>query len=749
MLCIGLTLLIEGQTPARTLDNQELEDLITGIGVAHNLNYAPALLPPPFGIVPGSIVYSTNLGLKYVPPVIEPPQDVAFEPESLLDCSYTFFFPREKDNDRQDYLGLITQFEDNYGPLGSPSVYHVNTDVRVNVLGPDGGTWDQEFVTLPVGNNSVRWRADSMINPIFDYPPWMLVGAGGAQDNAKRSKNAQFLIELLGNAAEEGLMTAADWFLPLSIPTPTVEFPEGGGVRNEQFQTFAVYDLVPPELSTNLPTITVEATQVGGEFLRNHIGTLEDAITATDACGRPVTLSYSAPPFLPLGQSTTIHWTGRDPGPNLQGQRNVTTLTQQIVVQDTLPPILNTPPGRVVESAAATTPVALGNAAVFDLADVNVSVTNDAPATFARDTREEITWTATDGSGNTTERSQWITVKTPGSNTAPVAQAASVDAVSFEPVTIELAGVDNDLLSSRYDQLSFQLTDQPDNGFFVAPLFPYFIEDHRVENEFGLSPPDLNQLLRDTCDANFNAPLPRNFVYDPRYITTDDDGVTYVSDRFYRCSGNDLTSRPRVSRFIPGPDGDLIFDTQYDTNGTSPDTLHIDALGFIYYISPESGSSVDRLLRLDPDLTNPTLIRVDTAAAQTLDDPYSVVVDQQRILYAADGVRIFAYDADERDSSGYATTLGEVVGAGVFTGSRSFVDLALDSENNLYVSDAQSHRVWKFSASTFENGQFTPGELIGWAGRCTSNLTETFACDTERQTSVGFSCTDALCGGSN
>ncbi|MEM6640035.1 MAG: Ig-like domain-containing protein [Pseudomonadota bacterium] len=747
VFCAALAALAAVTSRAQTLDNQELEDLITGIGVVHNANYAPALLPPPFGIVPGAVVYSTNLGLKYVPPVIEPHGDVAFEPNSMLDCGFTFHFPRERDNDRQDYLGLITAFEGDYGLLGSPNVFHVNSDVRVNVLGSDGEIWDDEFITLPVGANTVRWRGDTMINPIFDYPPWMLVGAGGAADNAKRSRNAQFLINLLQNATGEGLTVLADWFLPLSIPTPTAEFPGGGGVRNEQFQGFDVLDLVPPTLTTTLPTLTVEATQVGGEFLRNHIGTLEASINASDACGRPVTVSFNAPPFLPLRQSTTVNWTARDPGPNASGQRNVTTLTQQVIVQDTLPPILNAPPGRVVESTAAQTAVELGRAAVFDLADVNVSITNDAPTTFDLDARENVTWTATDSSGNTTEKSQWITVKTPGSNTAPVAQSTSVNTISFEPVTIDLVGVDNDFLSGRYDQLSFALTDSPDNGFFIAPLFPYFIEDHRVENEFGLSPPELNQFLRDICDDQFNAPLPRDFVLDPRYITTDDDGITYVSDRFYRCSGNDLDTRPRVSRFVPGPDGDLVFDMEYQTNGTSPDTLHIDAEGFLYYISPESGSSVDRVLRLDPDLTNPTVIRLDTAAAQTLQDPYSVVVDRQRILYASDGVRIFAYDADDFDSSNFATTLGLVQDVGLFPGGRSPVDLALDSQNNLYVSDDRAHRVYKFSPSRVENGEFIPGQLIGWAGRCDSNLTETYACDTDRGASVGFSCTDDLCGG--
>ena len=107
---------------------------------------------------------------------------------------------------------------------------------------------------------------------------------------------------------------------------------------------------------------------------------MRNAITVYDACDRPVTLNYAGPAFLPLGQQTAITWTAQDPGPNPQGQRNQVQLAQTVTVQDTLPPLLNAPSGKVVVSDQPTTAVALGEPAVFDLADVRVK----SPATRLR-----------------------------------------------------------------------------------------------------------------------------------------------------------------------------------------------------------------------------------------------------------------------------------------------------------------------------------------------------------------------------
>jgi len=214
-----------------------------------------------------------------------------------------------------------------------------------------------------------------------------------------------------------------DWFLVDGVPTPTF----GRGIYNEQLQDFYVLDTSVPEFQPLKTQFTVEATQVGGEYLRDHLSSLRDGFTVTDTCGRVPTVNYNGPSFMPVGQVTEIRWNARDAGPtNEDGTGfNIGTFTQQVLVQDTLPPIVVPPPGKVVEASVGSA-IDIGRPAVFDLADVRPTIVSDAPASYAPDSRTLVTWSATDASGNSTSANQWVTIKEPGTNTAPFANG-SVD----------------------------------------------------------------------------------------------------------------------------------------------------------------------------------------------------------------------------------------------------------------------------------------------------------------------------------
>lgn len=771
---MALLVALPAAAPAQDDVQNALRTAIEGLGATHNAAYFPALLPPPAGLPFGATAYSTNLSLKHLPPLLEPPADRLVYPNSVDRCSYTFIHPRAPEEERKDYLGLVTEFPGDWGELGAPDVFHVNTDVRVSVLydgAPISGA-----VTLPVGRNTVRWRADTLLTPVLDYPPYGLFGAKGAQDKARsgavaartpaaRQAALEVLLQVTRNAIKEGARAGAGWELLDGIPTPTA----GPPVRSEATQSFGVIDLFPPSLSTSEPATSVEATEVGGEFLSRHIERLRQTLAVSDECGREVDVHHSGPAFMPVGQDSTITWTAADRGPNEDGLNNVTTITQTVRVRDTMPPLLLPPAGLVVETGAASTAVELGRAGVFDLADVRVTVGNDAPASYARDTRTLVTWHAEDASGNASTANQWITVKRTGSNTAPDATGGPFSAVSFEPTQIELIGHDADFLSGRYDQLSFSITDRPEHGFFVAPLFPYFIEDHRVENEFGLDPIALHEHLRAMCQAG--QPLPSDFIANPRYITVDDDGVTYVADQYYRCVQLELVLTDRIALFRPGADEELEFVAQIDS-GAPNRSLHIAPDGRLWYVLEVGGSSIGLVNRLSADLATrsvynvnpvgiadprqrnaPDAVVTDPGYYHLLDDdPYSVVVDGQGVLYVTDGRYLYAYDSENVNANGGPQFLDAIAGPDFeFPGPRNYKDLALDSEGNLYVSDSEHDRVWKFSPSTLIGGgapgaQFTRGELIGWMGRCSSNLTAVVACDVESERSFGYACTAGLCG---
>lgn len=760
-----------GPAAAQTYDNNELRDQITAIGAAHNLAFGPSLSPEPISaIVGGSTTYATNFGLKYIPPVLLAPGTVGRLPNTADGCGYIFTITGDAVKTRQDFLGIAQSYDDDFewtDFLGSPDVYHVNTDVDVSMYFGDNELSGN--VTLPVGSHSLRWQGQTLVTPILDFPPWHLImgeiveasarkAVIGLKTPAARRAVMQGAIELFLNLGIEGATAGVDWFLLDAVPTPA----SGWEVVNNQFQKVLIYDRTTPQFQITTPQITVEATQVGGEYLRDHIARLRDGFTVTDTCDREPSVNYSGPPFMPVGETTEVTWTARDAGPvDINGGFNSRTMVQRVIVQDTLPPILLPPPGRVIESDTAMS-LDLGNAAVFDLADVRPLVGNDAPASYDPNTRTLVTWTAEDASGNTTSMNQWVTLKTPGSNTAPTANAQILDALTFEPVEIELTGSDPDLLSGRYDQLTFSIVEQPANGFFVAPLFPYFIEDYRVENEFGLSKPDLDAYLDQQCASDPNNFVPPvDFVTDPRYITVDDDGVTYVSDNYLKCnkSTGKIERDRRIARFLKDADGVLHYDTHLDLGSENAETLHIGANGSVYYPGVRVDSSTSVLRGCNADLADCEVYRIatDTSTANPdrllpVREPTSVVVDANNVMFVTDGQRaLAAYDLNQVDNN-YPALLGPVAAVGDFANSgQPYKDLVMDSLGNIYVSDSTLDRVYKFSPSTTTRNAdgevgFEPGQLIGWMGRCETNLTSERACDEVAGKSYGYTCDATRCG---
>ncbi len=756
---------------AQQQDNDALRDLITGLGVVHNIAYPPSMLPEPItSLIAGTVTYTTNFGLKYIPPVLIAPGTVGALPNSADGCSFDFTINGGVEKTRQDFLGVLQSYDDSFvwnNFLGTPGVFHVNTDVRVGLY--QGNTLLGNDVSIPMGNQSLRWRGETLITPILDYPPWYIVFAKPVEVASRklaalaktppaRRAVLRVMIELLISLGLEGAQAGIDWAGLDGQPT----LAGGRPIRNEQFQTVRIFDTVAPTATLNQNVFRIEATQVGGELLRDHIGRLRDSLVVSDNCERIPFVSYAAPSFLPVGETTDVTWTIRDAGPiDINGGANVVQRLQQVIVEDTMPPIILPPPGRVLESGVAVNAM-LGRAAVFDLADVRPVIVNDAPATFAADSRTRVTWSATDASGNSSSRSQWVTVKTPGTNTLPEAFSASVNARSFEPIEIELGGEDQDLLDGRYDQLSFSISQPPSNGFFVAPLFPYFIEDYRVENAFGLTKADLSQFLDQQCGADpGNYVPPRDFVTDPRYIAVTDNGTAYVSDNYFICNQVDgrIERRSRIASFTKDADGVLQYVGQtFTLSGDQPRSLFIDGDESVYYISPVSGSSIGRVRRCDNTLQICETFDLDTdqagqpATDHIQDDPTSIVADGSDVLYAVDGQQsIIAYDLQNVNGNGQPVRLGAITKPGdMELGSLQRKDMAIDSEGNLYVSDIDADRVYKFSTSTVTRNadgsvDFEAGSLVGWMGRCAQNLTTTRACDEIAERSYGYSCTTALC----
>ncbi len=638
-------------------DNSSLRN--THIGLVVPLDVAVVAGLVPFAPVsrPAEIVeYALNLGLKGVPPALYMPSDKTFSPNSSDTCTREFSIPDIASDPGAyaytDWFGFWTIHNiadgvndwgdltdlDSRGRIAAPRIKHANSSVNLSVNFSADRDSSGGGVALPEGVHTVTWQADTMISPFWDVqlPLYLMAfdaaaearyGSAAAKKVAKASaKSAERLKRKLAreaakNVAKVASIRTAEYFLG-SFTDSNVS------ASNRGVQTVTVWDIHTPYINASQTTFELEAMTFGGTSFARVQEEVMASLNYGDDCGRAVTLTSDVPSFLPIG-STDVTWTVSDAGPYRSDIEPTASITQTFVVADTQPPILRAPVG-FAEYAFADRSIddedfSLGIAQVIDLADPAPTVSHDAPDILERDTRYLITWNATDASGNTTEPEdddaanyqQIVTIKSPGTNTAPEAHATSADAITGERQTITLTGEDFDPLdlfmgegidpiAGVTDPLDFLISEHPDNGQFIAPLRPFFIEDYRVtpvgeterqqdnviirtsplrvmveDRELDLATPFQQALAieRGTylngaiCNAEpgsdsqlaFNNVIPVNFVYEPSYVHIDDEGFSYIRDHFFKCGedlvsglsqGGELDPIPRISKWTE--DGTLV-----------------------------------------------------------------------------------------------------------------------------------------------------------------------------------------------
>ena len=541
-------------------------------------------------------------------------------------------------------------------------------------------------------------------------------------------------------------------------------------------QRVRVWDNVPPTWTSALPQLTLEATDFGGTRRYRAIDTMRAAVEplASDNCGRQPILSSDTPELLPVGETTIVTWTAKDQGPNPNdGQDYAPTAVQSIIVKDTQPPLLLVPPSKVIESNAAVSLVdaAIGDAVAIDLADQQPTISNNAPANFLLDRRNEVQWTATDDSGNQAQDSQWVTVKTVGTNTTPGANDATAQTLTAQPIDIRLTAQDIDVLDGRPDPLWFKISSYPQHGEFIAPLYPFFIADYRTGAQDGLGPgfdPDVHEVYSyisaNYCEAQLTPPL--NFVHMALFVHVTDDGIRYVLDQFFTCDDeNKAVTGNRISKW--DRDGNFLGQMRFGPNPEDAphnDAFVLDRDGFIYYNQyTSSGSSSEMFLnrcRTDfvgnngqPDASTAELcsgswkFENSTHPNDELDVArisYIRIDSSEDVAYIADQDDVFAFGLQIGASPQYLGELGPTDDNGVvladWLGTAPGMEVGADG--SLYVVDSEYHRIHKFAPpSRDEAGDFVPGAYIGWAGRCTTSGNK--ACDEDRDRSRGYSCTYA------
>lgn len=783
---------VEARMNAGTLNKNDRNLLCIGaLTVPYAVAFGIGLVPnPPWDYLLGQLpAYAANLGLKFCPAVLEAPGDFEASPNVDTadgpDCGYDFSQPIIAGG-REDFMGVpykflgnwtFTETADSRG-FGTPSVFHYNTGVEVRMvlpgeappgflqeipdpqfvaeIGPfgirapqnevfnaigcaldgsvplnnEGGPCPVDYdrtLRLPVGRHAITWRAETSVGLLDTLPPIYVPGnpPGSKKEAAK---------QILKGIYEAVRDTAAGSFLE-SYPT---------GVVTLATQAVNVLDTTVPVMTyadPALATFRVEALEPGGASTLAFRGALRDSIIATDACNRTPQVNVPLPTFLPLG-THPVTWTARDAGPAAGGGFNASTLMQTIIVEDTLPPQIAPPPSIVVESNTSPVVIDTGSPQVFDIADLEPTIEFDGPADFPFGVTT-VRWRAVDASGNASPWvDQTINVKLTGSNNAPIADDVAADAISFEEVDIQLTGSDMD-----NDALYFYIDRKPDEGFFVAPLLPTFVQDFRIEAQGDPG---------SICLSGGTLP-PQDYVFFPEYITTNDDGVTFVIDRKVRCDSETSTGintdDARIARL--GPDGELQAELNLGSQRPLRLSFHPGGLPsapepFVYWLDPDSNPT--RLLTVDQMLNGPLDTFVVDASIAQQNDPVDAAIDAQGIVYVTGIREMDAYDFEGRtfDVLDY---LGPV-DPPTQELSRNFEDawdMDVDSAGNTYIVDRAGHRIHKFGPSVIDRSTdpaaFVPGDYIGWLGKCTGDIApgDAAACDVARQRSIGYACKDTTC----
>lgn len=547
-----------------------------------------------------------------------------------------------------------------------------------------------------------------------------------------------------------------------------------------KIQNVTVYDTRPPIIDLDAQPLVIEASDFGGTRLsRVHNQLLAVAAAhSTDNCGRTPEIFVSGPELLPLGaQQVTITARDRGPNPPNDGQDYAPTAVQNIVVRDTQPPLLLAPPSRVILDSAdvGLEQAQIGAAASIDLVDVQPTVGNDAPQVFAVNARTEVHWTATDDSGNSATASQLISVK--ASNTAPTAHAAAASTLTAQQVDIRLSAADSDELGGRTDPLWFKIESQPQRGEFVAPLYPFFIEDYRTRPNDGLGEdfdPQTDEIFSfiGTHFCATDRPVrrpPRDFVHEARYVHVTDDGVRYVLDEFFVCDQfeDHAATELRFSKWDAAGAflGQLALGANQEEAPVG-DAFRVDRDGFLYYdTDSESGSSSNELFLVrcsldwprDADLHSSNRCvqsyKFDSSStgggeldARSL--AYARIDSSRNVAYVVDGHSLFAFELLESGGVRYLGELGpkDAQDAVLEQWFGRISSLEVGSDGALYANDVDWHRIHKIAPITHSGSEFVLGNYIGWAGKCTgsgNNACEADTANPQLGRSRGYSCTYA------
>jgi len=323
---------------------------------------------------------------------------------------------------KQEATGMIG----NIVSLGEPVVEDVSKIVSITNDAPEKFPFGITIVTWTAtdeyGNSASANQTITIIDttkPTITPPKDIVFEATSMAEN----------IVLLGEpkvsdlVGIESVTNDAPEFFPLGQTRITWTVTDTSGNSEIAYQMVSVVD-------TTAPTITVSADMTVEAEGPSGTNVIIDSANVTDAIGVD-SITNDAPELFSLGL-TQITWTATD----ISG--NTATMVQNVTVVDTTAPTITPPQDITVEATSASdNKVSLLPPVATDTVST-VTLTNDAPATFALG-ETIVTWTATDEAGNTSTATQKVTIVDTTAPTITPPQDITVEAVSKSENLVDLA----------------------------------------------------------------------------------------------------------------------------------------------------------------------------------------------------------------------------------------------------------------------------------------------------------------------
>ncbi len=197
----------------------------------------------------------------------------------------------------------------------------------------------------------------------------------------------------------------------LGANTVTLTATGNAGNTSSQTATVTVVDNLPP-----VPDVTTLA-----DVTAQCEVTSLTAPTATDNCGGTITATSDAVfPIVGEGTTTLVTWTYDD------GNGNISTQTQNVVIDDTTAPVPDVATLADVKAQCEVTSLVAPTAT--DNCAGTITVTSDATLPIVGEGTTTVTWTYDDGNGNTSTQTQNVVID---DTTAPVPNTAQLSSIIF------------------------------------------------------------------------------------------------------------------------------------------------------------------------------------------------------------------------------------------------------------------------------------------------------------------------------